>query len=106
MYSLQARLALVYVRVEQHKKRRRDSWIVKLSMLCFGLLALDMAVMIAIGDHSSYYSSEHWMYGASLLPSNIGGYVLVAIVAFAIAVATTVLCMKQQEKRKQEEEQE
>ncbi|WP_409968982.1 hypothetical protein RFF05_03165 [Bengtsoniella intestinalis] len=104
MYSTQTRLALVHARVEQHKKRQREGWIVRLSMLCCGLLALDMAVMIAIGDHGYYDSPEHWLYGASLLPSNIGGYVLVAIIAFVIAVAVTVLCMKNQEQRKQEEE--
>lgn len=104
MYSTQTRLALVQARVEQHKKRQRDDWIVRLSMLCCGLLALDMAVMVAIGDHSRYHSPEHWLYGASLLPSNIGGYVLVAIVAFVIAVAVTISCVKSQEKAKKQEE--
>lgn len=38
--------------------------------------------------------------GASLLSDNVGGYVLVAVVAFAAAVIITAVCMRQRWKRR------
>ena len=49
------------------------------------------------------------MYGAILLHEGVGGYVLVAMTAFVLAVVITVVCMrlhereKKQQKRKKEQ---
>lgn len=37
--------------------------------------------------------------GSSLLDSRVGGYVLVAVLAFAVAVVITVICMKRKDRK-------
>ncbi len=85
------------------KLRRRDSQIVRLGAVCCGLLMLDVVAIGYVSSPQHYHSPEDWMYGATLLPSNAGSYVLVAVVTFVIAVAVTVFSIKHHEKTKQEE---
>lgn len=104
MYSTQTRVDLAFYRASIKEKRRQSLQMTKLWMVCCGLLTLDVSLIIYSSDPQRYTSPPNWMYGATLLPSNVGGYVLVAVITFVLAVAVTLVCMKQQDKNKQQEE--
>ncbi len=46
------------------------------------------------------------MYGAILLHEGAGGYVLVAVAAFTLAVVITVICMRLHERERQKQKRE
>ncbi len=104
MRNNRIRIKLALRRANRRLQYRQDFWILALSMMGCVMFALEIGLLTHIGQRGDYQSPEGWMYGATLLPSNVGGYILVAVVAFVIAVAVTVLCIKQHEKMKQEEE--
>ncbi len=104
MYTTQVRVHQAYQRAVAHKRQQQTGWIAALRGFCCALLALDISVLVYISDAKRYYTPERWMYGTTLLPSDAGGYVLVAVVAFVVAVAVTIVCMKNHEKAKHQEE--
>ena len=46
------------------------------------------------GDNAQPANRHHGMYGAILLHEDAGGYVLVAVISFTVAVVITALCIK------------
>ncbi len=104
MRDTQTRVRLAYSRASIRQRRRRDSHIAELWAVCVAMLALDVMAICYVSVPRRYHSPEGWLYGATLLPSNAGSYVLVAIITFVVAVAVTVVCMKRHEKTKQEED--
>ena len=92
MYDTAKRVALVKQRVRENNRRKRRRGIYGLSAACMLLLA---ALMQTAGTVVGPGQPEAWgVFGAMLLREDAGGYVLVAVVSFAAAVAITALCFR------------
>ena len=92
MYDTERRVALVKQRVRENTRRRQRRGIYGLSAACMLLFAVLMQAadaLIAPGQTAAWGS-----FGAMLLREDAGGYVLVAVVSFAAAVAITALCFR------------
>ena len=92
MYDTARRVALVKQRVRENTRRRQRRGIYGLSAAC---VLLCVVLMQAVGTVAGPGQPEAWgVFGAMLLREDAGGYVLVAVVSFAAAVAITVLCFR------------
>ena len=92
MYDTARRVALVKQRVRENTRRRQRREVISLSAACILLCA---ALMQTAGTVIGPGQPEAWgVFGAMLLREDAGGYVLVAVVSFAAAVAITVLCFR------------
>ena len=92
MYDNARRVALVRQRVRKNTRRRQQHGIYGLSAACMLLFAVLMQAadaLIAPGQTAAWGS-----FGAMLLREDAGGYVLVAVVSFAVAAAITALCFR------------
>lgn len=94
MLDTDARVAAVNDRVARlrRKRERRANAVLSTACaaLCFGLFGV---VGLLSGQSSSV--SVAGLYGSSsLLGSNAGGYVLVAVISFSLAVVVTMLCLR------------
>ena len=99
MYDTARRVALVKQRVRENTRRRQRREVGGLSAVCLLLCA---ALMQAAGTVAGPGQPEAWgVFGAMLLREDAGGYVLVAVVSFAAAVAITVLCFRLRIREKQ-----
>ena len=92
VYDTARRVALVKQRVRENTRRRQRRGIYGLSAMCMLLFAV---LMQAVGTVAGPGQPEAWgVFGAMLLREDAGGYVLVAVVSFAAAVAITALCFR------------
>ena len=92
MYDTARRVALVKQRVRENARRRQRREAISLSAACMLLFA---ALMQTAGTVIGPGQTAVWgVFGAMLLREDAGGYVLVAVVSFAAAVAITALCFR------------
>ena len=92
MYDTARRVALVKQRVRENTRRRQRREAISLSAACMLLFAV---LMQAVGTVAGPGQPEAWgVFGAMLLREDAGGYVLVAVVSFAAAVAITARCFR------------
>ena len=92
MYDTARRVALVKQRVRENTRRRQRREAISLSAACMLLCA---ALMQTAGTVVGPGQTAAWgVFGAMLLREDAGGYVLVAVVSFAAAVAITALCFR------------
>ena len=92
MYDTARRVELVKRQIRKNTRRRQKRGIGRLSAVCMLLFA---ALMQAVGTVAGPGQPEAWgVFGAMLLREDAGGYVLVAVVSFAAAVAITALCFR------------
>ena len=92
MYDTARRVALVKQRVRENTRRRRRREAISLSAACMLLCA---ALMQTAGTIVGPGQTAAWgVFGAMLLREDAGGYVLVAVISFAAAVAITALCFR------------
>ena len=92
MYDTARRVALVKQRVQENTRRRQRREVISLFAACMLLCA---ALMQTAGTVVGSGQPEAWgVFGAMLLREDAGGYVLVAVVSFAAAVAITALCFR------------
>ena len=91
MYDTETRVCLVKQRVAE--KRRRQEWrgIYRLSALC---MTLFLSLVRMVGAVQGQPMEAPGMYGTILLHEDAGGYVLVAVISFTVAVVITALCIK------------
>ena len=101
MYDTEKRVELVKKRMYEYRRRKERHRVYHLSALC-ALLFLSLAG--ALGTVQIQPMDAAGMYGAILLHEGVGGYVLVAMTAFVLAVVITVVCnegcMKREKKHK------
>ena len=98
MYDTKMRMAMVKHRVSVLHRKRENRLTTMLSVLC---LMLTASLAGAIGAlRGPGQGSVPGLYGAAMLFEDAGGYVLVGVLAFAAAVAITVLCFRYREKKK------
>ena len=92
MYDTARRVALVKQRVRENTRRRQRREVISLSAACILLCA---TLMQTAGAVIGPGRTAAWgVFGAMLLREDAGGYVLVAVVSFAAAVAITALCFR------------
>ena len=98
MYDAQTRITLVKQRARQLRMKQEKQIIWGLSgacLACFGLL------VEALNTKNVHFPAEiSGMYGAVLLHEDVGGYIMVGLLAFIAAVIITILCVRFQEKRR------
>ena len=102
MYHTARRVALVKQRVRENTRRRQRRGIYGLSAMC---MLLFVALMQTAGTVIEPGQPEAWgVFGAMLLRKDAGGYVLVAVISFAVAAAITALCfrLRNRENRKKD----
>lgn len=88
-YTVDAAVAEVAARSSGLRKRRKKSTVQALSVSCLVLTVLLARMMTALSLTMSAQVPVG-AYGSLLFGETIGGYVLVAVVAFAVAVAVTL----------------
>ena len=94
--------ALVKRRVRENTRRRQRRGIYGLSAMCMLLFAV---LMQAVGTVIGQGQTAVWgVFGAMLLREDAGGYVLVAVVSFAAAVAITALCFRLRNRENQKKD--
>lgn len=101
-YSAEDQLQIIMLRKRQLRRRRSSQITGFLSgaATCLAVTAV-AAVSVFSGAATSYVSDS--AYGAFLLSSKSGSYVLCGVIAFVCGALITVLCVRG--KRKQDEEQ-
>ena len=92
MYDTARRVALVKQQVRENTRRKQRRGIYGLSAACMLLFAV---LMETAGTVVGPGQTAAWgVFGAMLLREDAGGYVLVAVVSFAVAAAITALCFR------------
>ena len=102
MYDTARRVALVKQRVRENNRRRQRREVISLSaacMLLFVVLTQAAGTVIAPGQTAAW-----GVFGAMLLREVAGGYVLVAVISFAAAVAITALCVRLRNRENQKKD--
>ena len=91
MYDTEKRIELVKKRIHEYHRRQERHTICRLSVLC---TLLFLSLVGAMGIMQSRPINATGMYGTILLHEGAGGYVLVAVISFTVAVVITALCIK------------
>ena len=91
MYDTKTRIALVKKRMHEYHCRQEWRTVCRLSVLC---ALLFLSLVGAMGIMQSQPINATGMYGTILLHEGAGGYVLVAVISFTVAVVITTLCIK------------
>ena len=98
MYDTARRVALVKKRVRDNTRRRQRRSVYGLSAACMLLFAaLIQAEGVVVGQGQT---AAQGIFGAMLLRKDAGGYVLVAVVTFAVAVVLVIACIRLREREK------
>ncbi|MBQ3275957.1 MAG: glycosyltransferase [Oscillospiraceae bacterium] len=98
-YSQEAAISEITARGARIRKQRQKSRTKILSGATLALAALLMTALASLGPAPSVESFGD-AYGALLLGEKSGGYVLVAVAAFALAAAITILVIRHREKKR------
>ena len=92
-YTNEEALAEIMRRSDQIKIRKSCRAYKVLSCVS-GVLFFVLVFMIALFPKDITATSGGSVYGAFLLSRESGGYVLVAVIAFVLGIAVTLLCLK------------
>jgi len=93
MRTNEQRIELMHKRAKDciQKNEKRNAFISgSLSVMFLGLLT----IMIQMTEGNHIFSTNNDFSGNSMLSGNAGGYVLVAVIAFVLAVAVTFVCIR------------
>ena len=91
MYDTEKSIELVKKRMHEYHHRQERRAVCRLSVLC---TLLFLSLVGATGIMQSQPINVTGMYGTILLHEGAGGYVLVAVISFTVAVVITALCIK------------
>ena len=98
MYDTEIRVVMVEHRVVKLHRKQENRLTAMLSALCLALSgSLAGAVSVFVGRGQGRVPE---LYGTTMLLEDVGGYVLVGVIAFIAAVVITVLCIRYREKEK------
>ena len=100
MYDTTERVRRVKQTALRLIQKRERTALRRLGTLCT-VLALGLTGALAHFIGGAPGAAVQGAYGATLLADSAGGYVLVGVAAFVIAVALTVVCMRLHERDKQ-----
>ena len=91
MYDTKKRVALVKKRMIKYRHRQERIGVCRLSALCVLLFLFLTGIVGIMHDQPADVTG---MYGTILLYGDAGGYVLVAVASFILAVVITTLCIR------------
>ena len=91
MYDTENLFLLLKKRIHEYHRRQERRTVCRLSVLC---ALLFLSLVGAMGIMQSQPINVTGMYGTILLHEDAGGYVLVAVISFTVAVVITALCIK------------
>jgi hypothetical protein len=91
MLDADSRVVLVNSRVRARRRARSNRSIALLSSTCAVLIVCLVGIIASFGATGS--GDVVGLYGASLLFSGVGGYVLVGLICFIAAVVITLGCI-------------
>ena len=83
MYDTEKRIELVKKRMHEYHRRQERRTVCRLSVLC---TLLFLSLVGTMGMMQSQPIDITGMYGTILLHEDAGGYVLVAVISFTVAV--------------------
>lgn len=95
MHDTAERIKRVKLRVRKLQRASESRLINALSALCI-VLSFSLVGVIGVMTGSSW-GTVSGFYGTMLLYEDAGGYVLVGVIAFAVAVIITTLCLRYRE---------
>jgi Na+/melibiose symporter-like transporter len=81
---------------------RRDRRACQILSGATGILSALLLIVIAALPGKPEVIRDGSVYGAFLLSQEAGGYVMTAVIAFALGVAVTLLCLRLQKRNKQQ----
>ena len=90
MYDTEKRIELVKKRMHEYHRRQERRTVCRLSVLC---TLLFLSLVGTMGMMQSQPIDITGMYGTILLHEDAGGYVLVAVISFTVAVVITAFCI-------------
>ncbi len=97
MRTAQERINVLHERARALRRRRQQSALTLLGAVC-GILLICLTGEVMTLDHVHTGVSPGMYTGATMLFESAGGYVLVAVIAFAVgAVITSVLVRRRQQ---------
>lgn len=100
IHDTQARVQRLYRAVSVRQRRRQSRQISALQFLCCMLFGAQLALLVFLTNGALAHNNAPYLFGASILSSDAGGYVLVAVISFTLAATFTLLCIKQHERKK------
>lgn len=98
MYDTNERVAQVKERAMRIRRKKGKRAIRGLSTLCLALCCCLVGVLGEVSGGFRSAAEVQGMTGATLLSESAGGYVLVAVISFLVAVVFTLLCVKLRER--------
>lgn len=101
MYDTEKRVELVKLRACELHRKQEKKIICRLSVLCIVLFASFVGMIGAVTGQLSQFRIKE-MYGSMLLHEDAGGYVLVGVITFVVAVVITLLCIRYSEREKKD----
>ncbi|MBR6403667.1 MAG: hypothetical protein IKS48_09825 [Eubacterium sp.] len=102
MRSNEERIDLLHKREKELIRERDKIHLFVNGSLCTMLAALLVCITLNLTDRATGYASNQYT-GASLLDVSVGGYVMVAVVAFMLGVVITIAIRKLKDKEKNKE---
>ena len=97
-YTPDEALSQILRRSERIALRRKRRSCQRLGGICSTLLAV-LALSITVMPGRIAVTSAGSVYGSFLLSREAGGYVLIALIAFVLGVAVTLLCLRYRKKQ-------
>ena len=97
MKSYEQRIMLMHKRAEGIQ-RHKDKMMITISGICSAAMLIFLVCFISLMDGSLHTVSEAGFSGNSMLADSAGGYVLVGVIAFIVAVVFTLACLKIKDK--------
>ena len=98
MKTAEERVASLHerMRARERKQERRKTAVIGSVCACLTVCLL----LLIIGGSTAHSSGTSGIYSGSMLLQNAGGYVLVGVISFAVAVVVTVICIRHQRNQK------
>ena len=93
-YTAEEALSEIMCRSGQVIRRRQCRRSCQILLCAAGTLFAALILVVAIMPGGSAVISAGSAYGAFLLSPAAGGYVLAAVIAFALGIVVTLLCLK------------
>ena len=103
MKSNEERIELMHKKAEKLRHKRNKRLMAVSASICALLFAILIAASVGIETQVAG-TAETTFAASSLFSASIGGYVMVAVIAFMIGVAITVILKKHIESKRNERE--
>ena len=97
MRTAEERLEMMHSRAHAIKRERDAAWVKALGGAT-GALALCLVTLLSVMGKGGHDITGAGYAGTSLLSEDAGGYVLVAVIAFAVGVAITAILIRYRKK--------